>query len=208
MSIIITDISRQQHRTDRYNLYTDSGFLLSLSDETIVKNSIKKGCELSQDKLNELRNEDTLKYAKELALNYISRSIKTRKEVITYLSNKGIDSASADTAANMLEGYGYLDDEAYAKEFSRVYSKKLGPKAIRSKLINKGISSSLADKYSKTNSETQQDTAAALALKYAKKYANLPEIKRKQKIYAALVRKGFSYDDAGKYANGGFEYED
>ena len=207
MGIIITEISRQQRRDDRYNIYTEDGFLLSLSDETIIKNSIKKGMELCEDKLEKLRRGDTFKSAKELSANYISRGPKTRKEIFDYLLKKGIDSESAEQAISLLEGYGYVDDEAYAKEFSRIYSKKSGSRVIRQKLMAKGISSELAEKYSHENHDSQQDAAAALAEKYAKKYSDLPPIKRRQKIYAALLRKGFSYDEASKYTNGDYDDE-
>ena len=63
--MIITEISQQRRRQDRYNLYCDEGFIMSLSDETIVKNGIKKGMELEGELIERLRREDTFKYAKE-----------------------------------------------------------------------------------------------------------------------------------------------
>ena len=66
--MMITEINPQKRRKDRYNLYCEEGFLLSLSDETIVKNSIKKGADLSSALIEKLRREDTLKYAKEMCI--------------------------------------------------------------------------------------------------------------------------------------------
>ena len=194
--MIITDITPQKRRKDRYNLYCEEGFLLSLSDETIVKNSIKKGADLSSALIEKLRREDTLKYAKELAASFISYCPRTRREVITHLEKKGIDSVSAEQAADMLEEYRYIDDEKYAREFSRIYSSKLGSRMIKQKLMQKGISSEAAEAASKANSQTQMEAGKKICEKYAKKYAALDSYERNKKIYAALIRKGFSYDEA------------
>ena len=83
--MIITDITRQRRKQNRYNLFSEDGFVMSLSDETIVKNGVKTGIDLSGEQLERLRMEDTLKYAKELAAAYVSRGLKTRREVMDYL---------------------------------------------------------------------------------------------------------------------------
>ena len=200
--MIITEISQQRRKQDRYNLYCDEGFIMSLSDETIVKNGIKKGMELEGKLLERLRREDTFKYAKELAAGYVSRGSKTRREVKDYLLRKGIDERSAQDALTMLEGYGLIDDEEYAREFSRIQSKKLGARMVRQKLLQKGISAELAEKYSRENGEAQQEAARQICEKYVRKYADLPELERRRKIYAALIRRGFSYDEAASAVRG------
>lgn len=194
--MIITEISIQKRRRDRYNLYGDEGFIISLSDETIVKNSIKKGMELSSELLEELRKEDTLKYAKELAASFISYSPKTRAQVIKHLEDKGIDQVSSKQAADMLEEYRYIDDEQYAKEYAKIYSNKLGSRMIKQKLIQKGISAEAAQAAANENKEAQLDAGKKICEKYEKKYAALEKFERNKRIYAALIRKGFSYEEA------------
>ncbi len=200
-TIEITEISRQKKKENRYNLYCEDGFLLSLSDETIVKNGIKKGSTLTREVLDALRAEDTVKYAKELSLNYISYSKRTQKEVLNYLEKKGIDEASANEALLMLKEYRYIDDEEYARLFFSEYIKKTGPAVIRQKLMLKGISPDICRKIAQESEDDGLSCAKSVAEKYSKKYSGEPEPKKRQKIYAALLRKGFSYDVISKVIN-------
>ena len=62
--------------------------------------------------------------------------------------------------------------------------------------MQKGISSEAAEAASKANSQTQMEAGKKICEKYAKKYAALDSYERNKKIYAALIRKGFSYDEA------------
>lgn len=205
--MIITDITQQRRKQNRYNLFSEDGFVMSLSDETIVKNGVKTGIDLSGEQLERLRREDTLKYAKELAAAYVSRGLKTRREVMDYLKRKEIDELSINEAVSLLESYGLIDDEEYAKEFSRIQSQKCGAMMVKQKLLQKGISPELAEKYSKENEQSQRDAARVLFEKYSEKYSGLPEYEKNRKIYAALLRRGFSYDEAARMVKGEDDFD-
>lgn len=171
----IQEISPQKRKKDRYNIYTDDGFLMSLSAETIVREKLKEGSVLSDETIARLKEEDTYVYAKELAANYLSYSPRTKKRLTDYLTGKGIDRQTAERAAELMERYGYIDDGAYAREMIRCYSSKLGKRAIRNKLLQNGVESALADAaLEQLPEEDERESAQRLVEKLREKYKDLP----------------------------------
>jgi len=77
--MIVMEIRAQKRRKNRYNIYDEDGFFMSLADETIVRYGIKPGVEIDAEVLEELRAEDTYKYANELAAQYLSYAPRSKK---------------------------------------------------------------------------------------------------------------------------------
>lgn len=66
---------------------------------------------------------------------------------------------------------------------------------MRQKLMERGVERQIIEENMELSQEGQQAAALALAQKLRRKYADQPEQKRRQKMFAALARRGFSYDD-------------
>ena len=109
--------------------------------------------------------------------------------------------ASPEETAQLTAWIG--EDRSHAREFARCYSAKLGAAAIRSKLMEKGISREVIDASVEFSREAEREAAAGLVAKLREKYAGVPEEKRRQRIYQALLRKGFSYGDAAELLRNG-----
>lgn len=92
-----------------------------------------------------------------------------------------------------LTSLGYLNDQEWTKSFVRVQAqKKMGPKAIVAKLAARGISPELFEEYLKDiTAEKDQRTLICelLATKYRKR--NISDFRERQKVVAALLRRGF-----------------
>lgn len=192
---ILREIALQKRNKNRYNLSDDDGFLTSLSVETVLRHHLKEGMELSEELLEQMKREDTVKYAKELAVAYIAYTPRTRRQLEQQLAKKGIDVQSVAEAVATMEKYSYLDDAAYVREFARSYGKRLGAGAIRQKLLERGVERSVIEENLELDAQSQRAAAEALAEKLRRKYAADSAQKRRQKMYAALTRRGFSYDD-------------
>ncbi|MBQ9942665.1 MAG: RecX family transcriptional regulator [Christensenellaceae bacterium] len=203
----VVDIQPQKRKKDRFNIITDEGYLLSLSAETIVKHRIKKGTVVDEARLEQLRQEDNVKYAKELAANYLGYAPRTRAQVEKHLAGKGLDEKSIAAAVETCREYGYIDDEDYARQMAKSYSTKLGKRAIVEKMRQRGLEEAVIAGV-EFSGEEQEKAAAELAEKLHAKYAGLPELKRRQRIYGALIRKGFSYEEAARLSRGGGEEQE
>ena len=192
---ILRQIAPQKRNKNRYNLSDDDGFLTSLSVETVLRYHLKEGMELSQELLEEMKQEDTVKYAKELGMAYVAYAPRTRRQLEQHLEKKGIDRQSIAKAVATMEKYAYLDDAAYVREFVRCYGERLGVGAIRQKLAERGVDRQTIEENLSISQQSQRAAAQAVAEKLRRKYASEPEQKRRQKMFAALSRRGFSYDD-------------
>ncbi len=191
----IREIAPQKRNKNRYNISDEDGFLTSLSVETVLRYHLKEGMQISDELLEEMKREDTVKYAKEIGVAYVAYAPRTRRQLEQHLAKKGIDAQSIAQAVETLERYSYLDDAAYVREFVRSYGEKLGAGAMRQKLMERGVERQIIEENMELSQEGQQAAALALAQKLRRKYADQPEQKRRQKMFAALARRGFSYDD-------------
>lgn len=191
----IREIAPQKRNKNRYNISDEDGFLTSLSVETVLRYHLKEGMQVSDELLEEMKREDTVKYAKEIGVAYVAYAPRTRRQLEQHLAKKGIDAQSIAQAVETLERYSYLDDAAYVREFVRSYGEKLGAGAMRQKLMERGVERQVIEENMELSQEGQQAAALALAQKLRRKYADQPEQKRRQKMFAALARRGFSYDD-------------
>ena len=87
----ITSITEQVKRKDRCNLFVDGSFFASVSLITIMKNRIKVGDEIEEKALKELVEESERSIALNKAAEYLSKSLRTKRQVKEYLLKKGYD---------------------------------------------------------------------------------------------------------------------
>ncbi|MBR4079671.1 MAG: RecX family transcriptional regulator [Christensenellaceae bacterium] len=190
---IITSITQQQRRKTRYNIHTDNGFLISLSDESVVRHHLKVGGTISEELLAELREEDSLKYARELAFKYVAYAPRSEQQLLRHLSQKEIDPACASEACRIMKEYGYINDESFAKQYAESYLKKYSPYFVKQRLIAEGISASIAE--AAVADADNSDQLKELFDKLYKKHEKEEPLKRKKKICDALARRGFSWSE-------------
>lgn len=191
--IEITEIVPQKRNKDRFSLYSFGEFVLGLSSESIVRHKIKVGSNLTDEFIDSIKREDTLVYAKSLCGMYLGRAPHTNAQLLEYLEKKGVDTQTALDAAALMKEYGYIDDEAYAAEFVRMYSSRMGKQALIHKLCSRGIEKDIAQ--NAVEDVDSKEAARNLISKLSQKYSELPPQKRRQKLYAALIRRGFSYSE-------------
>ena len=192
MTVNIAKVQPQKRNKNRFNLYTEEGFLISLSYETLLKFHIREGGALEEEELEQVRAEDTVKYAKEQAMQYVAYAPRSQRQVEQQLAKKGVDEQSIAGAVETMKKYGYIDDAAYVQEFVRSYAKRMGAQAIRQKLMQNGVSGRVVEENLSLSDEAQLETACMILTKQAKKYQKLGPQKAKQRMYAMLARRGFS----------------
>ena len=187
---MITDIV-QRGKSELYKIYIDDEFCCMLEAEIIVKNKIKKGLQLSKNELLNLKKQSDFLTCKNQALNYVSKSLKTKKQVYDYLNGKGYIKDCIDNAIKTLLDYGYINDEYYAKCFVKSKQNIKSKKYIYCALIQKGIDKKIIEnvlgEYKDNTDEIEK-----LALKYIK---NKSQTGLKQKLFRHLLGKGFEYSD-------------
>ena len=189
----ITAITPQIKDKTRCNVYVDGRFCCGLKVETVVKNRLKVGVAVTEEQLSAMQLESEKMAALDKALCFISASRKTEKDVRAYLQKKGYLSAVSDHVVEKMKGYGYIDDNEYAKEYAQSAAKKKGKRLVALELKRKGVCDDAID-IAVDEMDGEDETARRLAEKYMRGKTATPETV--QKAYRHLLSKGFDFDVA------------
>lgn len=178
----------------RYSLKVDDKFEGVFESEILAKYNLKTGQEIDQDFLDSLKNENGNFACFDRALNLLEHGAKTQKQVYDYLKGKGYPQDCITKAMQKLEDYGYLDDQAYANEYVKLYGQKDGEKKIRFALKSKGVNDEQISNAIENflDNDVQIQTCYNLATKKTKNMEL--DAKNKQKLFAYLAGRGFSFD--------------
>ena len=191
----ITAITPQVKDKTRCNLYLDGRFCCGMKLEVVVKNRLKVGTVISEERLSALQLESEKQTALDKALTHISVSAKTEKQIRDFLLKKGYLSAVADYVIEKMRGYNFVDDGEYAVKYAEEKSKTKGKLLIKMELRAKGVSDADAERAMDGISGEEQIEAAT---KILQKYLRGKEIDTAtlQKAYRYLLSKGFDYETA------------
>lgn len=196
--MLITKIEVQKRNKSRVNLYLDGEFYCGLSLETVLRNWLKEGQQISAEKVEYLKNETEKQVALEKATAYIAKCQKTKKQIYDYLQKKGFEESACNFALEKLAEYHFVDDEIYAKNYVKSKGKRCGEKKLAYELKHKGIDEQIINECIENFCEDEKNVDNVLE-KYLK---NKPlDIKTKQKAFRFLVSHGYSSEVASAAIN-------
>jgi regulatory protein len=195
---IITKIEHQKKRRNRFNLYIDKSYYCSLSEDTIMNFGLKEDEEITESKLEEIKNYDEYLYAKKISLDFLAYRIRSEKEIITKLKSKKISPEIIEKTINHLNKLGLINDYEFGLQLAseKIKNKFLSKRALMQKLAEKGISKKTSEEIisSLLNSEREMQLAKEVYKKLKPRLKGLDKIKKKKKIYETLMRKGFELE--------------
>lgn len=196
----ITDIKPQVKNPTRCNIYLDNSFYCGLELETVMRHRLKIGASVSPEFLDEIQAESETMRALDKALNFISRSQKTKKQVEDYLESKGYLKKTIEAVLDKMSAYKFVNDQNYAKDYVKSASKNKGKRLISLELKRKGVS---IDDMSEALNDIDGETETEAATKIAEKYLKNKEKTRENavKCYKYLLSKGFDYETAKEAAD-------
>ena len=187
----ITKISPAAKTEGRYNIFVDGKFSFSLDESQLVKIGLKKGDEISEERLAGLKNESDFGKNYIRAIDLISRRLRSEREIRDYAFRKTWAKENTEKVIERLRERGYLNDEKFAESFvrSRATLRNYSARKMKMELRKKGIASEIVDQVLTANDDFDEDQALK----------NLIQKKRKnydseQKLIAYLAHQGFSYD--------------
>lgn len=173
-------------------MFGEDGFLFSVDDETLAKSGVGEGSSVTDGELSVLREGSDIRKAKDQALRYLSLRAYAEGELYRKLCLKYDEHTAAAAVAEMKE-IGLLDDAAFAAEKARGMAER-GKSAgeIRRVLATAGVPDS--DVALAIEAAQVDDEAAALRL-VRKMYMEKLARGERQKVMAALARRGFAHRD-------------
>ncbi|WAW14278.1 recombination regulator RecX [Peptostreptococcus equinus] len=196
----ISAIEYQKRNKDRINLFVDGQYFMSMYVQMVYKYSLKIGDEIDKDKMGQIIKADNLEKAKNIALNFISRSEKSESKIREKLEDK-FDDEIIQEVLEFLKKYSFLDDKRFAKRImnNSLNFKRVGKNRIKQDLYNKGIKSSdIENIIDQVDYSQELDNAIYLAEKKYNKIKETDKFKVRNKIYQYLAYRGFSYEIINK----------
>lgn len=194
----ITKIEVQKNNKQRASLFIDNEFYCGLSCETVVKNRLKEGLEVSLEFIDFLKNETEREVALSKTIGFISKSQKTIKQINDYLTKKGFESEIVEYVLQKLAEYNFVDDEEFAKNFVKYKTKSNGKRKILMELKQKGVEEETAKQSIEDFSKDEENIYFV-----AEKYLRLKprDLKTKQKAFRFLASKGYETENIIKCLN-------
>ncbi|HKG24646.1 MAG TPA: RecX family transcriptional regulator [Thermomicrobiales bacterium] len=192
----VTAIETQQRDPERVNVFIDGAFAFGLPALVAVQESLRVGDALSEERIARLRALDEQAKAVNAAMNLLARRPRSEREIRDRLKRKGYPPETIDAAVGKLEGWRYLDDEAFARYWveNREANKPRGRRLLEQELRLKGVD---RETIRQTIDETELDeSSAALSLARTKlrTYGKLDPAVARRRLGAFLVRRGYGYD--------------
>lgn len=199
----VTDII--EFNKKKVKIYLDGELAFALYKGELSTYNIKLNKPIGEQDYETLTNEVLVKRAKLRAMNLLKSRSYTEKGINQKLTDGCYPPAVIDKAMEYIKSYGYIDDLKYAKEFIRCYSMTTSQKQISFKLYDKGVlKETIEQAFMECREEGIKLDEEKLIKDYLKKKnfnSKDCDFKQKQKLIAALYRKGFSYDIINQVMN-------
>ncbi len=192
----ITRLAVQQHQPTRVSVFLDGVFAFGVSQALVRASGLWVGRTLSLEEQAHIAAAERLLAAQTTALQYLATRPRTAHEVRQKLRRSGITDEEVDQVMARLHMQGVLDDAAYTHAYltSRLGGRGYGPQRLRRELHQRGISRTLVEEAVQQDLATEDVLAAARA-QAAKRWPRLARetdlVKRRQKLFAFLRRRGF-----------------
>ena len=189
----IIKIEPSKHKKGRILLFLDDGTCLKITETQLADFSLHAGEEISPETLERVREAAGTMNVRAKAVELLSRNAFSCKGLVRRLREKGISPEDAQDAVEWLVSLGALNDAAYASELVRQCAEKgYGPARIRSKLYEKGVPSEL---WEDALSNLPADGSQIQTFLTKKLRGRIPDEKEKRRLTAALLRRGFSWEN-------------
>ena len=189
----VTDIKEQAKNKKRVSIYLDGAYYCGLDLATAVKYRLKKGMMIEESSIVEMQRSAEMQACFDSALNFLSSSIKTEKQVRDKLIKKGYLEEIIEEIILKLKSYDYLNDFEYARRYVESYKSVKGKRLIEVELRRKGVDFSCIERALELI-ESQDKSIEKLVEKYIKN--KIIDKKTLQKLYKFLLSKGFSFEEA------------
>ena len=196
----ITDIRRGKDGAEKYHLYVDGNYLLTVHEQVYYENHLAVGQTVTGSDLDHLQQQSEFIWAKSLALQHLSRRSMSAKQLRDKLRER-VGEDAAEMAVQRMAELGYLDDADYAGRLARDMTRlrSYGPDRVRRELQARGIDKELAAlTVEELDSEPQEAILGLLEGKLARLAQETFESddpKDRNRLFGRLTRMGYGFDD-------------
>ena len=192
--MIVTDVT--EHGKSKYKIYVDHEFAFVLYKGELHKYSIQKDHEISPEIYRELTEQILPKRAKLRAMNLLTKRPYTEQQLRQKLQEGLYGQRYIDIALEYVSSFGYIDDEAYARDYITYHAVTDSYKNIERKLMQKGIDAKIVHRiFAEVSAGDPKDyEREQIRTLFMKKYKGIipGNPAEKSKMLNFFLRKGYS----------------
>jgi len=183
----------------RATLTLSSGETLAMPRAMLRERPYKSGMPFDRASFDRFIKERSYPFALERAISQLAARARTEKEIVDYLRKNAYPESTIARVMARLHEFGYINDADFAAQWAAARtSKGLGTRRIRMELRRKGVDQEEIDQaITAVDDEQMMDGALKAAQKAARGKVLSSPIDR-QKILAALARRGYDFSIARK----------
>jgi len=189
----VTNITQQRRRKDRFSIYIDGSYRLSLAQDQLADAALRVGDELADADITRLAQQSEVGKALDRAYNFLSFRSRSRQEMARYFRDKKYDADLIEFLIQRLEVQDLINDERFAREW--VEARQLAsPRSrihLQAELREKGIASDIIEVAMASTAATDEGAAIMALIAGKRLRQRYPE---DQKLIRYLAGKGFRYD--------------
>lgn len=186
----IIEIKKDKKHTVKVSFDTGRTFNFDIDYWNSV--CLRENDEIDEDTLNIHLKESDYVRAKSRGMWFLEKADYSEKTLYEKIVAGGISHTAAARAVARIKELGLIDDQKFASRLaSRMSDANVSKREAYVKLMNKGIPKEVIKE---TLDNTEFDEGEQIKAVIDKKYrAKMDTKENTQKVYAALIRKGFSY---------------
>ena len=178
-------------------LILSSGETLAMPRAMLKERPYRGGMPFDRAQFHAFLLERSYPFALDKAVSLLASRARTEQEIVSALRQNAYPEQTIARVMARLHEEGYIDDVAFAGQWvSARTAKGMGARRIRQELRLKGVSQHDIDEALDSVDEEETLDAAVRAAEKASRGRDLSDPTNRQKIIAALVRRGYDYSTA------------
>ncbi len=184
----------EKYKGKTWTVELSDGETFYINEDTVFDFSLKKGQEITEERLEEVKTADLFRKARERALYLLDYRDYSFTELYKKLEGTYTEEISLEVMRRLAES-GLINDRRYAETLARKYmvTKKFGYYRARQEMIMKGLDRDIVEQALLVyEDDTLERLEELVESKYARK---ITDRKSLEKVKNALVRQGYSYSD-------------
>lgn len=181
----------------RASLILSSGETLPMPRAMLKERPYRGGMPFDRAQFHAFLLERSYPFALDKAVSLLASRARTEKEIVSALRQNAYPEQTIARVMARLHDEGYINDAAFAGQWvSARTAKGMGARRIRQELRLKGVSQSDIDEALNSVDEEETMDVAVQAAEKASRGRNPSDPADRQKIIAALVRRGYDFSTA------------
>ncbi|MGN0774539.1 MAG: regulatory protein RecX [Candidatus Ventricola sp.] len=192
-------ISSVRRAHGRASLTLSNGEILTMPRAMLRERPYRSGMPFDRAQFSAFLQDRAYPFALEKAVSLLAGRARTEKEIVDALRRNAYPEQTIARVMARLHEEGYIDDAAFSAQWADARTAKgMGVRRIRQELRLKGVSQ---DDIDEAIASLDEDEALLSAVKMAEKASrgrNLSDPADRQKVIAALARRGYDFATAKK----------